>query len=121
MDYKFDNDKPIYKQLLEQLKLHIVTGKYAPNEKLPSVREFAIELKVNPNTIQRALSELENIGLIETKRTTGKFVTDDKKIMHNIKEEIINDIMSNFFRNIENLNITNKEIIDYINKNRKDK
>lgn len=121
MDYKFDNDKPIYKQLVDQLKLEIITGKYKPNDKLPSVREFAIELKVNPNTVQRALLELEDSKLIETRRTTGKFVTDNKKIIDNTKTEIINNIMKDFFNNIENLNISNEEIIKYIKQNRKEK
>lgn len=121
MDYKFDNDKPIYKQLVDQLKLDIITGKYKPNDKLPSVREFALELRVNPNTVQRALLELENLKLIETKRTTGKFVTDNKETIDIIKTEIINNIMEDFFNNIENLNISNEEIIKYIKNNRKEK
>lgn len=121
MDFKFDNDKPIYKQLVDQLKFGIITGKYKPNEKLSSVREFALELKVNPNTVQRALLELEDLELIETRRTTGKFVTDNKNTIDIVKKEIINNIMENFFNNIENLNISNKEIIEYIKQNRKEK
>lgn len=121
MDYKFDNDKPIYKQLVDQLKLEIVTGKYSNDDKLPSVREFAINLKINPNTVQRALLELENLGLIETRRTTGKFVTNNKKTIDTIKEEIVNNIMSDFFNNIRNLDISNEEIIKYIKQNRKEK
>lgn len=121
MDYKFDNDKPIYKQLVDQLKLEIITQKYKPNDRLPSVREFALELKVNPNTVQRALLELENSNLIETRRTTGKFVTEDKKKIDIARTEVINNIMKDFFNNIENLNISNKEIIEYIKQNRKEK
>lgn len=121
MNFKFDNDKPIYKQLVDQLKLEIITGKYKPNDKLPSVREFALELKVNPNTVQRALLELEDSKLIETRRTTGKFVTNDNKIIKSIKIEIINNIMKDFFDNIKNLNISNDEIIKFIKQNRKEK
>ena len=121
MDYKFDSDKPIYKQLVDQLKLDIITGKYNTNDKLPSVRDFALKLKINPNTIQRALSELEDDKLIETRRTTGKFVTDNKKVINNAKTEIVNNIMKNFFNIIENLNISNEEIIEYIKQNRKEK
>lgn len=121
MNYNFDSDKPIYKQLVYQLKLDIITGKYNPNDKLPSVRDFALKLKVNPNTVQRALLELEDEELIQTKRTTGKFVTDNKKIINKAKKEIVNNIMKNFFNNIKSLNISNEEIIEYIKQNRKEK
>ena len=77
MTWKFDNDKPIYLQLVEELKLKIISNELSAGSKLPSVREFAAEAGVNPNTMQRALAELEGQQLVFTKRTSGRFVTED--------------------------------------------
>ena len=77
MDWTFRTDAPIYTQLYEKLTLAIVSGGYAPGERLPAVRELALEAGVNPNTVQRALSELERGGLVYTQRTAGRFVTED--------------------------------------------
>ena len=81
MKFVFDNDRPIYIQLVEQLRLFILSGKLSEGERLPSVRELAVIAKVNPNTMQKALVELEDDKLIYTERTNGKFVTDDKKLL----------------------------------------
>ena len=77
----FDNNIPIYIQIVEKLKIQIISGEYAPGERLLSVRDLATSLKVNPNTLQRALQELEDAGLIFTERTNGKFVTSDKALI----------------------------------------
>ena len=77
MDWTFRTDAPIYTQLCERLTLAIVSGGYAPGERLPAVRELALDAGVNPNTVQRALSELERRGLVYTQRTAGRFVTVD--------------------------------------------
>ena len=78
MAWNLDSDRPIYAQLLERIELQIVSGTYGPGDKLPSVRELAAEASVNPNTMQKAFAELERSGLIVTKRTSGRFVTEDK-------------------------------------------
>ena len=75
----FSNDSPIYLQLFQKLALDIVTGKYKAGEKIPSVRELSSIYKVNPNTVQKALNELEGVDLIYTERTNGKFVTSNKR------------------------------------------
>ena len=80
MNFIFDNDRPIYIQLVEQLKQEIVSGKIKPGERMLSVRELAAITKVNPNTMQKALSELESEKLIYTERTNGKFVTENKEL-----------------------------------------
>lgn len=85
MEFNFDNDRPIYIQLVDSLKKYIISGKIKPGDRLPSVRDLALMIKVNPNTIQRALSELEDASLIYTERTNGKFVTCDKEINPNNK------------------------------------
>ena len=77
MSWEFQDHLPIYAQLMDTLKRRIITGRYLPGEKLPSVRELAAEAGINPNTVQRAFAELERLGLIYTQRTSGKFVTED--------------------------------------------
>ena len=84
---KFDNNIPIYIQLVEQIKIDIISGKITSGERLPSVRDFALQMKVNPNTMQKALQELEDINLIYTERTNGKFVTEDKKLIDKFKKQ----------------------------------
>ena len=75
MAWALINDRPIYLQLMERIQTDIVSGKYKPGEKLPSVRELALDAAVNPNTMQKALSELERIGLVYSQRTSGRFIT----------------------------------------------
>ncbi len=77
MEWKFEDDRPIYTQLVEQMEQAVVCGTYPPGARLPGVRELAAEAGVNPNTMQRALAELENQGLVHSQRTAGRFVTDD--------------------------------------------
>ena len=77
MSWTFSGEKPIYTQLVEKLEKRIVTGAYPPGTRLQSVRELASEAAVNPNTMQRALAELESTGLVYSQRTAGRFVTED--------------------------------------------
>ena len=86
MEFVFDNNIPIYIQLLDYLKIYLISGVFKSGEKLPSVREFATTFKVNPNTMQKALSELESMKLIYTERTNGKFVTEDKELIEKLKD-----------------------------------
>ncbi len=78
MNYIFDNERPIYIQLVEIIRIEIVSGKFKKGQRMPSVRELALIMKVNPNTMQKALAELENEQLIYTERTNGKYVTEDE-------------------------------------------
>ncbi len=87
MKSDFDNNIPIYLQLVEQLKRDIISGKISARERLPSVRDLALQLKVNPNTVQKALVELQNIGLVFTERTNGNFVTEDESLIERHKQE----------------------------------
>ena len=93
MDYFFENDRPIYLQLVDKIKKEIISGKIKSGERLPSVRELALITKVNPNTMQKALAELENDGLIYTERTNGKFVTKDIKLIEKTRKEFFNEII----------------------------
>ncbi len=111
MEFEFDDDKPIYKQLVDKLKLEIVLGHFKSGEKLPSVRELSTMICVNPNTIQRSLAELEEEHLIYTKRTSGKFVTEDDDIIHQVKQELARDKINTFVSDMEILGLKTEDIV----------
>ncbi|MCK9470786.1 MAG: GntR family transcriptional regulator [Bacilli bacterium] len=105
MKFKFNNDIPIHQQLVEQISYYIVSGYLKPADKLPSVRDLAVMAEVNHNTIQKALFEIENTGLIITNRTNGKFVTEDVYIINNIRNKILNDKVASFLNDLENIGV----------------
>ena len=110
----FSNDRPIYIQLVEQLEIFIISGKVKPGEKLPSVRDFALSNKVNPNTMQKALSELESMKLIYTERTNGKFITNDIKLINEFKNKYADSLTYNYVKNMKSLGYSEEEIINKI-------
>ena len=112
--FNFVNSLPIYLQLVEQLELYVISGKIPPGSKLPSVRELAEQARVNPNTMQRALQELESSGLIYTERTNGKYVTNHLKKIHQKRHHFIKQKADNFLKNMENLGFTKRDIIKII-------
>ena len=114
MNFIFDNDRPIYIQLVEQLKEYIVSGKFKAGEKLPSVRDFAMQIKVNPNTVQKALAEIENQKLIYTERTNGKFVTENEELIENVKKELANQKVQKYFQDMDKLGINKQDAITYL-------
>ena len=114
MTLKFDNNIPIYIQLVEQLKIDIISGKLKSGERLPSVREFALQTKVNPNTMQKALIELEDIKLIYTERTNGKYVTKDQKLIDKYKKKYADEVSKKYFSNMESIGFNKKETIEYL-------
>ncbi len=116
MDWNFENDRPIYIQLVEKLKLAIVAGEYPAGERLPSVRDLAMEIKANPNTVQRALVDLEQTGLIYTQRTNGKFVTEDKELVQKIREELAKETFNKFQENMKQLGFGEDEMKQYVMK-----
>ena len=114
MDYIFDNDRPIYIQLVEKLKIEIISGKLKSGERIPSVRELALITKVNPNTMQKALSELENEHLIYTERTNGKFVTKNIELIEKVKRKMAEEKVSNYLQDMKNIGINYKDAIKYL-------
>lgn len=114
MNIDFDNNVPIYLQIVEYLKVYIVSGKYKPGEKIPSVRDLANEIKVNPNTMQKALVELENLKLIYTERTNGKYITNDKVIINKLKKEYANELTNNYIKNMSDLGFSLEDIKNFI-------
>ena len=114
MDYIFDNERPIYVQLVEKLRIEIVSGKLKSGERIPSVRELALTARVNPNTMQKALAELESEGLVYTERTNGKFVTDNKDLIEKIKRELAEEKVNNYINDMKNIGITYEQSINYL-------
>ncbi len=111
--FEFNNEQPIYIQLVEQLKIHIISGRLGSGERLPSVRELAFMTKVNPNTMQKALFELEETGLIFTERTNGKFVTTDTFLIERLRQEYANGLTEKYIKNMADIGIDRKTAEEY--------
>ena len=111
MKWQFSNDAPIYAQLIEQIKVGIVSGAFPPGERLPSVRDLATEAGVNPNTMQRALAELERDGLVYSQRTTGSFVTEDKTMIETAKRSLAERHVKTFLAAMLRLGFQREEIM----------
>lgn len=118
MDYQFTNDKPIYLQLMDVFKAGIISGELPEGSRLESVRDLALVAKVNPNTMQKALSELERLGLIRTERTSGRFITDDKEKIAAMKKEIAEEEISIFMEKMKKLGFEKDEVISLIKEGR---
>lgn len=116
MKFDFDNERPIYIQIVEQLKISIISGRFKLGERLPSVRELALAAKVNPNTMQKALIELENNNLIYTERTNGKYVVNDKKLLDKEREKLAQDIINKYLNDMNKLGISLQDTICYLQK-----
>ena len=117
MEFNFDNNIPIYIQLVEYFKKDIISGKYKSGERLSSIRDLALSMKVNPNTMQKALVELEEQKLIYTERTNGKYVTEDKELIDKIKYEYAKGLTSKYFSNMESIGFNKIETINYLKEN----
>lgn len=110
MTWSFSNDLPIYTQLVGQIKTTIATGVFPPGERLPSVRDLATEAGVNPNTMQRALSQLESEGLVYSQRTAGRFVTEDQEKIAGAKRELAQQHIAQFIRAMDGLRFSREEM-----------
>ena len=111
MKWQFNADAPIWSQLIAQIKVGIVTGAFPPGERLPSVRDLAAEAGVNPNTMQRALTELERDGLVYSQRTTGRFVTEDQSMIASAKRSLAESHIQTFLRAMAHLGYDREEIL----------
>ncbi|MGM0396977.1 MAG: GntR family transcriptional regulator [Bacillota bacterium] len=112
----FDNGLPIYLQIVEIIKSRIVTGVLKSGEKLPSVRDLATELKVNPNTILRSYGELERQSIVFTQRGMGTFVTEEIKVLEGLKDSMAREKVISFMEDMERLGYTRDEMPDIIRK-----
>ena len=107
-------DRPIYLQLIEQIKRRIVSGEFPAGSQLPPVRTLAEQAAVNPNTMQKAFSELEREGLVFTQRTSGRFITEDKAMIEQLKTMLAQEVITEFFLQMNGLGFTKEDAIHLI-------
>lgn len=112
MAYVFDNNVPLYLQVIDIIKKKIISGDYQPGDQLGSVRYLAGEFEINPNTIQRALSELENQGLLFSQRTRGRYVTDDTNLIKEERFKMSQVLIEDSIKALYDLGFTNEDILD---------
>jgi DNA-binding transcriptional regulator YhcF (GntR family) len=110
MEWNFENGVPIYLQLMDGFRQAIARGEYPPGEKLPAVRDLAVEAGVNPNTMQRALAELEREGLVYSMRTSGRFVTEDTKVLESLRRELSDACFAAMYEKLTALGMSETEI-----------
>ena len=114
MAWDFKDNLPIYTQLIELITLKIVSGEYRPGEKIPSVRDLAAEAAVNPNTMQRALTELERMGLVYSVRTSGRFITEDCKMIEEMQTNLAKDEIKVFLEKLKKMGFEEERILNVI-------
>ncbi len=117
MPWELNSDRPIFLQLIESMMDDIFIGKYKPGDQLPSVRDLALEASVNPNTMQKALSELERTGLVYSKRTSGRFVTEDEALIKELKQQRALGKIDAFLKDMEKIGLSKKDVIDILTMN----
>ena len=116
MAWELNSDRPIYTQILEKIQMRIISGIYQPGEKLPSVRELAAEASVNPNTMQKAFTELERSGLIQTQRNSGRTVTEDTSMIKQVQTQVALSQVQSFFSIMMELGFNKEEILAFVKK-----
>ncbi|WHY21824.1 GntR family transcriptional regulator [Paenibacillus sp. G2S3] len=121
MTIEFDNNLPIYIQIMNYIKGEIVTGKLKPGDKILSVRELASELQINPNTVQRTFQELEREEIVETRRGMGRYVTSNEDTILTIKKEMAKDVLDRFIRGMQDLGFQGEDILAAVAENIRNK
>lgn len=114
MPWDLDENRPIYLQLMEKIQQDIISGVYQAGDRLPSVRELALDAAVNPNTMQKALSELERSGLVYSQRTSGRFITEDKNMLKQLKTELAAGHIREFLITMKQLGFPPEETLALI-------
>lgn len=114
MDWNLEAGRPVYAQIVEKIQMQIVSGQYAPGQRLPSVRELAAEAAVNPNTMQKAFAELERSGLIVTHRTSGRMVTEDGERILALRRELAGGHVRDFLDRMESLGFAKEDILQLV-------
>lgn len=114
MLWEFKDDRPLYIQIIDHIKLGIISGEYEPGSRLLSVRELAEEASVNPNTMQKALSELEREGLVYARRTMGRFITEDADMVNQIKESLAKEQVKKFFDKMRAIGYSVEDTIEFL-------
>ncbi|MBQ4370277.1 MAG: GntR family transcriptional regulator [Oscillospiraceae bacterium] len=121
MDWNFRSDQPIYAQLVEQITLAILSGVFAPGSRLPAVRELAAQAGVNPNTMQRAMAELEQSGLIYSQRTSGRFVAEDGFVIDEARYRLARQRTKDYCAGMAALGYDTEQILKFINEEKEEK
>ena len=116
MPWDLDNDRPIYLQLMERIQQDIIAGVYKPGDKIPSVRDLALDAAVNPNTMQKALAELERNGLVYSQRTSGRFITEDTQLLDEMKTSLASEHILQFLEKMKQLGFQKEETAALIQK-----
>lgn len=114
MPWNLNSDRPIFLQIVERIQTDIISGKYKPGDKLPSVRDLASEASVNPNTMHKAFSELERTGLVYTQRTAGRFITEDTELIDELKKDFAKEKITEFIDLMQKLGFSKEEILALI-------
>ena len=114
MAWKITSDRPVYIQLYEEIETRIINGVYPLGSKLPSVRELAAEAVVNPNTMQKTMTELERSGFVHANRTSGRFVTEDEGLIKSRQKELIRNETQNYLKKLDRLGVEVSEAIEIL-------
>ena len=116
MSWNLNSDRPIYAQIIEEIQRRIISGEYSAGQRMPSVRELAAQAEVNPNTMQKALAEMEQKGLLYSQRTSGRFVTEDQEMIEEIKKSLAKEQIIAFVENMRQLGFNNEDILAQVQK-----
>ena len=114
MEWNIADDRPIWIQLSEQLTAQIASGMYQPGQRLPSVREFAADAGVNPNTMQRAMAEMEREGLVYTERTSGRFLTKETEVLVEKRKSFAKEETEKYLAYMKKIGFTTEEVASYV-------
>ena len=114
--WPFKEGTPIYLQIIEEIKTRIVRGEYEAGSQVPPVRELAIEAGVNPNTVQRAFAQLESEGILKSDRTRGRFVTDEKSVLGELRKTMSSRFVTGMIRGMKELGMSDDEIIEAVSR-----
>ncbi|MEW4023810.1 GntR family transcriptional regulator [Bacillus siamensis] len=114
MKREFQSSKPIYLQIADRVYYRLIRNELSPGDKLPSVREMAVQMKVNPNTIQRTYSEMERLGIVETRRGQGTFIAERPDLKEELKDRLTKDVFKRFIQEMAELGLSPEEMLDGI-------
>lgn len=114
MAWKFTPDRAVYIQIADRVRKAVLSGEYRAGEQLPTVRQLAMDAAVNPNTVQRAYTELEDEGIIVVQGTLGRFVTEDLEVIRHIRERLAREITGAFLEEMSRLSIAPEQVISLI-------
>ncbi|COD16181.1 GntR family transcriptional regulator [Streptococcus pneumoniae] len=114
MENEFQSSKPIYLQIADRIYYRLVRSELSPGDKLPSVRGMAVQMKVNPNTIQRTYSEMERLGIVETRRGQGTFIAERSDLKAELKDRLTKDVFKRFIQEMAELGLSPEEMLEGI-------